>query len=64
MPLILDPNVDLPDDLYQTLIDMHDGLDDEQSARVNAAMILLLANHIGDREVVASAARIARAQSD
>ena len=60
MPLILEPNTSSPDDIYQLLVDMHDGLDAEASARVSARMILLLANHIGDASVVAEAARIAR----
>lgn len=60
MPLDVRANVPRPDDLYQTLLDVHEGLTDEQSARVNAALILLLANHIGDPEVIAEAAAIAR----
>ena len=61
MSLILEPNVGNADDMYQAIIDMHQGLSDEQSARVNAKMILLLANHIGDVDVVQEAAGIARA---
>ncbi len=64
MRLKLDINTTRPDDIYQSLIDMHAGLDDEASARVNARMILLLANHIGDPEVIAEAARIARERVD
>lgn len=60
MALKLEPNTASPDEVYQTLVDMHDGLDGEASARVNARMILLLANHIGDASVIAEAARIAR----
>lgn len=41
-----------PDGFYERLIEAHDGLDDEQSRLVNAKLILLLANHIGDREVL------------
>lgn len=60
MSLILEPNVNNADDMYQVIIDMHQDLSDEDSARVNAKMILLLANHIGDIEVVQEAAGIAR----
>ncbi|MBI1366482.1 MAG: DUF2783 domain-containing protein [Alphaproteobacteria bacterium] len=60
MSLKLDINTTAPDDIYDSLIRMHEGLDDEQSAHVNARMILLLANHIGDPAVIAEAARIAR----
>jgi hypothetical protein len=48
------------DDLYELLIEMHRDLTDEQSAMVNARLILLLANHIGDIGVLREAMRIAR----
>jgi hypothetical protein len=54
------PNLPGPDDFYQTLVDLHRDLDEEQSRRVNAKLILLLANHIGDPEVLAEAMQIAR----
>lgn len=44
-----------PDDLYQMLIDAHQGLNDADSMKLNAKLVLLLANHIGDAEVVAQA---------
>jgi hypothetical protein len=47
-----DPNISSPDDFYQALIDMHRDLTAEQSQLVNAKLILLLANHIGDAEVL------------
>jgi GTP1/Obg family GTP-binding protein len=55
-----DPNIDGPDDFYQELIDMHRDLSEEQSALVNARLILLLANQIGDREVLRRAMAKAR----
>ncbi|GGO79126.1 hypothetical protein GCM10011348_12640 [Marinobacterium nitratireducens] len=58
--LILDNNMAAPDDVYELLTELHRGLEPEQSADVNARLILLLANHIGDSEVVAEATRIAR----
>ena len=48
------------DDFYETLIDMHRDLSDEDSERVNASLILLLANHIGDLGVLREAMQIAR----
>jgi len=55
-----EPNFAAPDDFYERLIDMHRDLSAEASARVNAKLILLLANHIGDAEALADAMRIAR----
>lgn len=55
-----DINIVAPDDFYEELIEMHRGLSDEQSALVNAKLILLLANHIGDAGVLREAMRAAR----
>ena len=55
-----DPNIDAPDDFYQELLDMHRDLSQEQSALVNAKLILLLANHVGDPAVLREAMRAAR----
>ena len=49
------------DDFYEALIDTHRDLSDEQSALVNARLILLLANHIGDLHVLREAMQLARA---
>jgi hypothetical protein len=53
-------NIAAPDDFYERLIAMHRGLTDGQSALVNARLILLLANHIGDPDVLAQAMAAAR----
>ena len=55
-----DPNLPRPDDFYQALLDLHRGLDETDSRQVNARLILLLANHIGDPEVLREALAIAR----
>ena len=55
-----DSNIAVPDDFYERLIATHRGLTDEESALVNAKLILLLANHIGDPEVLAQAMAAAR----
>jgi Protein of unknown function (DUF2783) len=49
------------DDFYETLINTHRELTDEQSALVNAKLILLLSNHIGDISVLREAMALARA---
>lgn len=61
MPLNTDPNVDAPDEVYQLLVDAHRDLTPDQSRLVNAKLILLLANHIGDQAVLAAAVDLARA---
>jgi hypothetical protein len=55
-----DPNMAQPDDFYEALIEMHKGLDEAQSQMVNARLILLLANHVGDLAVLKEAMRLAR----
>lgn len=56
-----DPNIAAPDDFYEDLIGLHRGLTEAQSALVNAKLILLLANHIGDLDVLRAAMAAARA---
>jgi uncharacterized protein DUF2783 len=58
--LIVEPHLGAPDDFYEALIDMHRDLTDDQSQRANAALILLLANHIGDVTVLREAIAAAR----
>ena len=48
------------DDFYDALIDAHRGLTDARSERLNARLVLLLANHIGDLDVVREALALAR----
>jgi hypothetical protein len=60
MSLITTPNLAAPDDFYEALIETHRDLDDAQSALVNAKLVLLLANHIGDLDVLRSAMAAAR----
>jgi hypothetical protein len=49
------------DDFYEALIETHRDLTDEQSALVNAKLILLLSNHIGDIQILREAMALARA---
>lgn len=48
------------DDFYEMLINTHRGLSDEQSELLNAKLVLLLANHIGDLHVLREALALAR----
>ena len=58
--LTLTPNLARPDDFYARLIAIHDGLDDDQSAALNARLILILANHIGNKATLEQALGAAR----
>ena len=53
--LLLEPNIACPDDFYEALIALHRDLSPEQSAKVNAKLVLLLANHVGDMAVLTQA---------
>lgn len=49
------PNLDQADDFYAELLASHEGLTKNQSDAFNARLILILANHIGDRSVLSAA---------
>jgi hypothetical protein len=48
------------DDFYAALMEAHDGLSLEESARLNAKLVLLLANAVGDMNLVRAAIERAR----
>jgi hypothetical protein len=54
-------NLSEPDEFYERLIAAHQGLSEHDSALVNAKLVLLLANHIGDPQVLDEAIAAARA---
>jgi hypothetical protein len=58
--LITNPNLARPDDSYARLIATHDGLTEAESHALNARLVLILMNHIGDDAVLAEAMRHAR----
>jgi len=58
--LVITPNIPRPDDFYAELLTLHEGLSKAESDAVNARLILILANHIGDREVLSEAMAAAR----
>jgi Protein of unknown function (DUF2783) len=55
-----EPALGNPDDLYEALIEARRDLDDAQSAALDAKLVLLLANHIGDLDVIREAIEAAR----
>jgi hypothetical protein len=56
-----EPNIPRPDDFYQALIDAHAGLSEQESAALNARLILLLANQVGDVDTLKEAIAAAKA---
>ncbi|MBC7282350.1 DUF2783 domain-containing protein [Hoeflea sp.] len=58
--LVTSLNIAAPDEFYESLIRTHEGLSDDESAALNARLILILANHIGDAEVLNEALETAR----
>jgi anthranilate phosphoribosyltransferase len=49
------------DDFYEALLAAHQGLDEKESAALNARLVLLLANHVGSLPVLREALALARA---
>jgi hypothetical protein len=60
MPLILTPNIADADGFYEELIAGQRGLGDEQADLMLAKLVLILANHVGDRAVLSEAIALAR----
>jgi len=62
MTMVLSTSSNFPkaDDALRALVDAHRGLSDEQSADLDAALVLILANHIGDIDVLREAIELAR----
>ncbi len=58
--LILSPNLNNADGFFDALARAHDGLEKSTSDAFNARLIFLLANHIGDNEVLDEALTAAR----
>ena len=58
--LNVEPNLSQPDDFYESLIALHRDMTADESTKINARLILLLANHIGDQQVLDEALRAAR----
>jgi Protein of unknown function (DUF2783) len=56
----LDNQLTDADGFYEALLDAHTGLSTEQSALLNARLILLLANQIGQQRVLADCIALAQ----
>ena len=61
MALNTQPNIAQPDAFYQALIEAHAGLSEQESAALNARLILLLANQVGDLATLKEAIAAAKA---
>lgn len=61
--LILHPNLPDGDDFYDELLRAHQDLTDAESEDFNARLILVLCNHIGDRNIIRQALQAARSSS-
>ena len=62
MALSTRSNFAKPDDAFRAVVEAHGGLNNEQSADLNAALVLILANHIGDIDVLREAIGLAKRQ--
>lgn len=58
--LLTEPRLADPDGFYALLMEAHRGLDDAASRALDARLVLILANHIGDAAVLAQAIALAR----
>ena len=63
MTLKLEPNLSDPDGFYEELIGSQRDLNDEQAELFQARLLLVLANHVGDRQVLSEAMRVARGEA-
>jgi hypothetical protein len=61
MSLITSPNLRDPDSAYAALLAAHKGLSEAESHALNARLILVLMNHLGDGPAFGEALRLARA---
>ena len=59
LPLNLNPNIPDPDGFYQELIDSQRDFSQAEAEMMNCRLVLILANHIGDREILREALKVA-----
>jgi len=62
MTLSTQSNFSDPDAAYRLMVEAHRGLSDQDSASMDTALVLILANHIGDAEVLREAIALAKRQ--
>lgn len=63
MTLSTSSNFAKPDDAFRAVVEAHRGLSDDESADLDAALVLILANHIGDIEVLREAIALAKCRA-
>jgi len=61
--MITEPRIPDPDGFYAALLAAHEGLDEAQSADLNARLVLLLASQCGDQDVLLACIRAATEDS-
>ena len=59
-----DPNIAAPDTFYEAWVAAHEGLSDAESADLDARLVLLLANQVGDLQVLLDCVAAARRAAD
>jgi hypothetical protein len=64
MTLSTSSNFADPDGAYRMIVEAHRGLSDEASAALDTALVLVLANHIGDLDVLRDAISLAKRRSE
>ena len=63
MPLMRQPHIAEHDLFYAELIHAQRELSDEQADMMLAKLVLILANHVGDRAVLSEAIELARSNT-
>ena len=64
MKLVTEPNIPDPDGFYEELIESQRDMSDAEAQAMNARLILVLSNQIGDRTVLSQAIRLAARPRD
>ncbi len=62
MTLSTQSNFADPDAAYRMVVEAHRGLSEEDSALLDTSLVLILANHIGDVDVLREAIELAKRQ--
>ncbi len=57
--LVKTPNIAKPDDFYAALLAAHEGISEAESHALNARLVLILANHVGDLQALSEALALA-----
>ena len=63
MPLNHQPNIASPDSFYEELVHAQRDMNDDQADMLLAKLVLILANHVGDRAVLSEALALARSNT-